>query len=72
MHRTLYLQAVSKVYGLKLLAERKRAYSPEGIVSQGSSRLATPGFETESLWDSMGEIMLRLGEWACGAGRFAT
>ena len=30
MHRTLYLQAFAWVYGLKLLAERKLAYSPFG------------------------------------------
>ena len=39
--------------------------------TQGSSRLATLGFEPESRWDSLNEFMLRAVEWACEAGRFA-
>ena len=40
--------------------------------TQGSSRLATLGFEPESRWDSLNEFMLRAVEWACEAGRLAT
>ena len=34
MHRILYLQSFAWSYGIILLAKRKKAYSPNGIVSQ--------------------------------------